>query len=240
MAGPNVFILTGSGISKESGIPTFRDAQTGLWSRYRPEELATPEAFARDPGLVHAFYNARRRQLFEPAIAPNPAHQALARLQREWEGELTLVTQNVDNLHERAGSDPVWHMHGRIDHAACFRCGASAARQEDLSTETQCPSCGSAAMRPDVVWFGEMPRHMDAIYAALARADVFAAIGTSGHVYPAAGFVQQAPPRARRVEINLERSLNADLFDEGLYGPATAKVPEWVEGLLGKTALAAI
>lgn len=235
MAGQRLFILTGSGISKESGIPTFRDAATGLWARYSPEALATPEAFARDKGLVHAFYNDRRRHLFDPAIAPNAAHYALARLQQGWPGGVTLVTQNVDDLHERAGSEPVWHMHGRIDHALCARCGASAAWRDDLSTESQCASCGAAALRPDVVWFGEMPRHMDMIYAALTECDVFVAIGTSGHVYPAAGFVQQAAPAARRVEINLEPSLNADLFDEGLYGPATVKVPGWVEQVLRET-----
>jgi NAD-dependent deacetylase len=229
-----VFVLTGAGVSAESGLGTFRD-RGGLWSRYDLSEVATPEGFARDPAKVHAFYNARRAGAAD--ARPNAAHAALARLERELgarNGLLTLVTQNVDDLHEQAGSSRVIHMHGRLTHTRCARCEVAWEDSGPLSLERPCRSCGAkGAERPDVVWFGEIPRHMDEIADALAGADVFAAIGTSGAVYPAAGFVAEARMAgARTVELNLEPSDNARLFDEGRYGQASAVAPAWVDQLL--------
>jgi NAD-dependent deacetylase len=229
----HVFILTGAGISAESGLGTFRDKHgEGIWARFDPMELATPQAFARDPKRVLAFYDARRRNLLE--AKPNAAHVALARLERELAGrggELTLVTQNIDDLHERAGSKRVLHMHGELLKARCQNCDAVPVWPGDLTVEDACPACESAgALRPDVVWFGEMPLHLDDIDRALRDADLFVAIGTSGAVYPAAGFVAEA--RAYGVptcEINLEAADNAYCFDEARYGPASETVPAWVE-----------
>ena len=224
-----VFVLTGAGVSAESGLGTFRDAG-GIWARFDPMKLATPEAFARDPGQVHGFYNLRRRNLL--AAAPNPAHAALARLGGA--AELFLCTQNIDDLHERAGSPQVHHMHGELLKARCGRCGAVAAWREDLAVATVCPGCGrSGAMRPDVVWFGEMPYGLDAIDAALEAAELFVAVGTSGAVYPAAGYVETARALGiRTVELNLAPSDNARVFDEADYGPASEVVPAFVERLL--------
>jgi NAD-dependent deacetylase len=226
-----VFVLTGAGVSAESGLGTFRD-KGGIWARFDPMQLATPEAFARDPDRVHAFYNLRRRNLM--AAAPNAAHVALAQLARASAHELFLCTQNIDDLHERAGSPQVHHMHGELLKARCLRCGAVHPWTRDLGTAEGCPGCGRAGgMRPDVVWFGEMPYGMEAIEAALARAERLVAIGTSGAVYPAAGFVAEA--RARGIptlELNLEPSDNARDFDDARYGPATEVVPAFVEELL--------
>ncbi len=230
----NIVVLTGSGISAESGVATFRD-KGGIWAKYDYREVATPQGFAADPALVHAFYNERRRAL--PDVAPNPAHDALAELERGLRargGALTLVTQNVDDLHERAGSQNLIHMHGELLKAECAACGGVGDWREDLSVETVCAGCGRAgAMRPYVVWFGETPRFMDEIADALARADLFVSIGTSGAVYPAAGFVSEA--RALGVaamELNLEPSGNASLFTDSLYGPASTVVPAWVRGVV--------
>jgi NAD-dependent deacetylase len=185
-----IVILTGAGISAESGLPTFRDAD-GLWQRHRVEEVASPEAFSRNPALVHQFYNMRRAAL--KTVQPNAAHEAIGRLQREGAGDVVLVTQNVDDLHERGGSPEVIHMHGELRKVRCMRCHMDEIWEDDLSTETVCRICKrSGGMRPDIVWFGEMPYHMDVIQDALERADVFMAVGTSGHVYPAAGFVEIA------------------------------------------------
>ena len=227
-----VVVLTGAGISAESGLGTFRD-KDGLWARFDPARLATPEAFARDPAEVQAFYNARRRNLL-PA-RPNAAHAALARLGRELDGTVTLVTQNVDDLHERAGSANVVHMHGELLRARCLRCGASSPWRDDLGAGERCPACATeGVLRPAVVWFGEMPLHMDAIAAALDEADLFVAVGTSGAVYPAAGFVAGARAAGvRTCELNLEPSDTAALFDERRYGPATEVVPAWVADVLG-------
>jgi NAD-dependent deacetylase len=226
-----IVVLTGAGISRESGLATFRDPG-GIWSQVRIEDVATPAAFARDPARVHAFYNARRRQLTSPGVAPNAAHAALADLERAWRGAFLLVTQNVDDLHERAGSERLVHMHGDLRSARCNRCHAARAWRGDLSTAVTCPSCGTeGAMRPDVVWFGEMPRDMDRIEAALSRCGLFVSIGTSGAVYPAAGFVAQVRGRAHTVELNLERSDGANQFDEGRYGPATETVSAFVKRL---------
>jgi len=232
----NFFVLTGAGVSAESGLGTFRDkAGTGIWARFDPMRLATPEAFARDPVQVHAFYNMRRCNLLE--AEPNPAHFALAKLEAglaERGGRLFLCTQNIDDLHERAGSRQVTHMHGELLKARCIRCEAVTPWREDLSVETRCPECGRpGGLRPDVVWFGEMPMHMDLIQEVLNEADLFVALGTSGSVYPAAGFVAEARAAGiRTCEINLEPSDNARLFDEARYGPAGAVVPTWVEDVL--------
>ena len=235
MPAPSLVILTGAGISKESGLDTFRDAD-GLWSKVRIEDVATPEAFGRDPGAVHAFYNARRRNMLSPNIQPNAAHRALAELERGWRGDFLLVTQNIDDLHERAGSTKLVHMHGEMLKTRCSHCSAVQAGREDLSLETACVACGgTGGMRPHVVWFGEMPLEMDLIYDALARCRIFISIGTSGNVYPAAGFVAEARrARAHTVELNLEPSEGASLFAERRYGRASEIVPEFVAALLSR------
>jgi len=225
-----IVILTGAGISAESGLGTFRDAG-GLWAQHRIEDVATPEGFARDPALVQAFYNARRAKA--AAARPNPAHAALARLQAGWPGEVVIVTQNVDALHEAGGAQGVLHMHGRLDQALCAACGHRWPAPEEMEVGEPCPACRAPSARPDIVWFGEMPYDMDEIFAHLSGADLFAAIGTSGQVYPAAGFVQEAAAAgARTVELNLEPSATVSQFDETRFGPATQTVPEWVAGLL--------
>ena len=230
-----VFVLTGAGLSAESGIKTFRDAPDALWARYDPMQLATPEAFAADPALVHRFYSERRARL--AGVAPNAAHQALARLQaglRARGGEAFLCTQNVDDLLERAGADPVVHMHGSLLEGRCVRCDAVVTWRGAMDTASPCPACGATGgMRPNVVWFGEMPMHMDAIAATMEAADLFVAIGTSGTVYPAAGFVDLAREAGvATMEINLERSDRAGMFDRVRLGRATETVPAWVEEVL--------
>lgn len=232
MSVPSIVILTGAGISRESGLATFRDAD-GIWAKVRLEDVATPEAFTRDPVRVHAFYNARRAQLRDPGVQPNAAHLALAELDRRWPGELLLVTQNVDDLHDRAGSSRLLHMHGELMKARCLHCGAVHRWEQDLSMATPCPGCGQAAgLRPNVVWFGEMPIGMERIGAALDACDLFVSIGTSGSVYPAAGFVAEVRGRARTIELNLQPSEGVSLFDEARHGPATSIVPAFVEELL--------
>ncbi len=231
----HIVVLTGAGLSAESGLSTFRD-KGGIWSKYDYREVATPEGFARNPLLVHDFYNQRRRALKH--VKPNAAHLALARLEREHRRErgrdVTIVTQNIDNLHEAAGSKSLIHMHGELLKALCTHCGARHEWTEDLGVDTLCPGCGRpGGMRPDVVWFGEMPYHMEEIAEALARADLFLSIGTSGNVYPAAGFVVEARAHgAHTVELNLEPSEGMSLFAETIYGPATEIVPAYVEKLL--------
>lgn len=226
-----IVILTGAGISAESGLGTFRDVD-GLWTTYDLEDVATPEGFARDPALVHAFYNARRANCLD--AAPNAAHAALARLQADHPGEVTIVTQNIDDLHERAGTREVIHMHGQLLRGLCAACGARWDAPREMAPGDACPSCGVPATRPDVVWFGEIPYHMEEIGDRLARATLFAAIGTSGQVYPAAGFVAEARAAgAATVELNLERSDVSGVFDGLRLGPASEVVPQWVDGLLG-------
>lgn len=234
----NVVVLTGAGVSAESGLSTFRDPD-GLWARHRIEDVATPEAFERDPGRVLAFYNERRRQAVRERIAPNAAHTALARLERRWPGGFLLVTQNVDDLHDRAGSSELVHMHGQLTRRRCHHCGVVEAWTEDLAVAMACANCGrSAGVRPDVVWFGEMPMELDRIYAALEACHLFVAVGTSGHVYPAAGFVQVARAAgARSVELNLEPSEGASLFDCAQHGPASRVVPAFVDALLAAAAV---
>jgi NAD-dependent deacetylase len=225
-----IVILTGAGISAESGLRTFRAAD-GLWENHRVQDVATPEAFHRDPELVHRFYNERRRSL--ATVQPNAAHLALARLERDWGGELLLVTQNVDDLHDRAGSRNLLHMHGELLKGHCLACDTVHAWPGDMAMDSRCPACGRGSMRPHIVWFGELPLEMDRIYEALDRCDLFVAIGTSGHVYPAAGFVQATAPGARTVELNLEASLVASAFQEARTGKATDLVPAFVSDLLG-------
>ncbi|MFF2274639.1 NAD-dependent deacylase [Agromyces sp. NPDC058126] len=226
-----VVVLTGAGISAESGVPTFRDAD-GLWEGHRVEDVATPEAFERDPDTVQRFYDERRRAV--ALVAPNPAHAALARLEDELGDELLVVTQNIDALHELAGSTRVLHMHGELGTALCTSCGARTPAEGDLIRRPPCPVCGARKLRPDVVWFGEMPYGLDRIDAALADCEVFVAIGTSGAVYPAAGFVSTATARgARTVELNLAASEITGLFDEVRHGPASTVVPAWCDELLG-------
>jgi NAD-dependent deacetylase len=225
-----IVILTGAGISAESGIATFR-GPGGLWEGHRVEDVCTPEALARDPALVHRFYDLRRAALGK--VEPNAAHRALARLDAEWPGELLIVTQNVDDLHERAGTKRLLHMHGELNSALCADCGERRAWSGDLPPGTICTPCGSPSMRPDIVFFGEMPYHMDRIDRALADADLFVSIGTSGAVYPAAGFVRTARYHgARTLELNLDPSEGSGWFDESRRGPAGDLVPAWVESLL--------
>lgn len=226
-------ILTGAGISAESGLATFRDAD-GIWSKVRIEDVATPEAFARNPARVQDFYNARRRQLQDPAVQPNAAHRALAELDAAWPGPFLLVTQNVDDLHRRAGSKRMLAMHGQLASRLCAACEARVPWVEDLSVAMVCPRCGGkGTLRPDIVWFGEAPYGMEVIEEALSSARIFASIGTSGQVYPAAGFVALAQRvGALTIELNLEPSEGGRRFQQRRYGPATAIVPEFVSALL--------
>ena len=228
-----IVILTGAGLSAESGLGTFR-GPGGLWADFKIEEVATPAAFALNSARVHEFYNLRRRRMAE--ARPNAAHLALARLDGGYPGDVLTVTQNIDSLHEAAGTKNLIHMHGELGKALCAFCRASASWQMDLSIETPCLACGEiGAMRPDVVWFGEMPRELDRIYEALSTCDLFVSIGTSGSVYPAAGFVAEAAAAgAHTVELNLEPSEGADLFLERFDGPATEIVPAFVHRLLAR------
>lgn len=228
-----IVVLTGAGISAESGIRTFR-ASDGLWEDHRIEDVATPEAFGRNPALVQRFYNARRAQLQDPALKPNAAHEALGRLEREYGGEVLVVTQNVDNLHERGGSRHLIHMHGELLSMLCTRSGERFRIDGDITTDLRCDCCGATGtLRPDIVWFGEMPYRMDEIGAALSRCTLFLSIGTSGNVYPAAGFVSAARHAgAHTLELNLEPSAMQSAFHEARYGRATEVVPRLVEELL--------
>ncbi len=226
----SIVILTGAGISAESGIDTFRSAG-GLWEQHRVEDVATPEGFARNPNLVLNFYDMRRAALAN--VAPNPAHAALARLEREFAGDLLLVTQNVDDLHERSGSARVLHMHGELKSALCTSCETRTPWHGTMIDRPPCPVCRAPTLRPDVVWFGEMPYEMGRIYRALETCDLFVSIGTSGAVYPAAGFVAEARANgARTLELNLEPSEGSRLFHETRLGPAGMLVPQWVDEVL--------
>jgi len=229
----SIVVLTGAGISAESGIATFR-GPGGLWEGHRVEGVCTPEALARDPELVHRFYDERRAALGK--VEPNAAHCALARLDAEWPGELLIVTQNVDDLHERAGAKRLIHMHGALKSALCAVCGDRGAWDGRLAPGTACGACDSLSLRPDIVFFGEMPYAMEVIEAALAACSIFVSIGTSGAVYPAAGFVNIARfAGADTLELNLDRSEGSALFEESRQGPATRLVPEWVEAMLQST-----
>lgn len=226
----NIVILTGAGISAESGLATFRGPD-GLWEGHHVEDVCTPEALARDAALVHRFYDERRAKLDK--VDPNAAHQALAALDAEWPGELLIVTQNVDDLHERAGASRLIHMHGELRSALCAACGRAKPWAEPLPPGTECTGCGARSLRPDIVFFGEMPYEMEAIDQALRRADLFVSIGTSGAVYPAAGFVQTARHAgARTLELNLDPSAGSFYFEESRIGPASRLVPDLVRELL--------
>ena len=228
-----IVVLTGAGISRESGLHTFRDVD-GIWNTVHLEDVATPEAFRRDPARVYEFYNARRRAVLDPAVQPNAAHLALTRLEREHPAPVLVVTQNVDDLHDRAGTQALLHMHGELLKARCLRCTVVSPSPALLSAADVCPACGmTGGMRPDVVWFGEMPMHMNTIEVALEGCGLFVSIGTSGSVYPAAGFVREARSAgAHTVELNLEPSDGSTRFHERLYGPATEVVPAFVERVL--------
>lgn len=232
----SIVVLTGAGISVESGLPSFRGAD-GLWEGRRLEEVATPEAFVRQPATVQRFYDQRRRQLLGSDVRPNPAHAALARLEAHWPSEVLVVTQNIDDLHERAGTRNLIHMHGELLRARCTVCTALHACRHDLEPDHRCEACGRPnVLRPHVVWFGEMPLALDAIYAALASCALFMAIGTSGQVWPAAGFALEVRRhgRAHSIELNLEPSAATSLFAEHRRGPAGETVPRFVEELLGE------
>jgi NAD-dependent deacetylase len=226
----NIVVLTGAGISAESGLATFR-GPGGLWEGHRVEDVCTPEALARDPELVHRFYDERRAAL--STVEPNPAHRALARLDAEWPGELLIVTQNVDDLHERAGAKRLIHMHGALLSALCAACGDRGLWEGRLPPGTACGTCDNLTLRPDIVFFGEMPYNMGAIYRAIAACDLFVSIGTSGAVYPAAGFVEVARGAgAQTLELNLEPSAGSVMFHDSRLGTASQLVPEWVSSLL--------
>lgn len=239
----NIVILTGAGISAESGLPTFR-ASDGLWEGHRVEDVATPEAFTRNPDMVQTFYNERRKKLLSPEIKPNKAHEALVTLEENWRGDVLIVTQNIDNLHERAGSKNCIHMHGELLKMFCENCRAQNLHSnetakklpiKDKLTQTrQCDQCQeTGTLRPDIVWFGEMPYYMDKIANALSECGLFISIGTSGHVYPAAGFVSEALHYgATTAELNLEPSKNASAFEHKFYGPASETLPKLVSSLL--------
>ena len=234
MVPERIFILTGAGISAESGLGTFRD-EVGLWSEYNLEDVASIDGYMRDPKLVLDFYNLRRKNL--KSAVHNRAHTALAALEADWKargGNVFICTQNVDNLHERAGSVDVAHMHGELAKARCEACGEVFVWADDLDVETRCPACGAGGyVRPHIVWFGEMPLEMERVSEELVLADLFVAIGTSGAVYPAAGFVGEARRSGvLTMEINLDPSDNADEFDDTLYGPATETVPAWVQSMI--------
>jgi NAD-dependent deacetylase len=234
----NIFILTGAGVSAESGLSTFRD-KDGLWTKFPIEEVASIEGYRRDPGRVLEFYNLRRGRL--TSAKPNAAHFAMARLESVWsqrDGAVTICTQNIDNLHEMAGSQRVIHMHGELGKVRCHDCGDVTIADGDITLELGCVACGRlGGLRPHVVWFGEMPLEMEAIHEALAAADLFVSIGTSGAVYPAAGFVSAARRAGiPALEINLEPSDNAALFDAGRYGKASEAVPVWVEEMIAEAA----
>lgn len=229
----NVVVLSGAGVSAESGLQTFRD-NNGLWEQHRFEELATPAAFANNPVLVNRFYNERRKQLLSANVKPNAAHICLAEFAAHPQVNCMLVTQNVDNLHEQAGSKQVMHMHGELLSARCVNSGISVRQVDDIQIDTRCCCCSPAhSLRPDIVWFGEMPMHMCEIEQALLNCDLFVAIGTSGHVYPAAGFVNVAKAAgAHTVELNLEPSCGQNHFAEHHYGPASVIVPRFFQSLV--------
>lgn len=230
----SIVILTGAGISKESGLDTFR-CEGGVWSRYSLDDVCTPQGYRRNPTLLHNFYNARRAQLAGGEVRPNPAHLALARLEREWPHEVLIVTQNIDNLHERAGSKKIIHMHGDLTKGRCDGCGRVLDWPGEMSVESVCPVCKARGrVRPHVVWFGETPLEMEAIFDALEHCRLFLSIGTSGNVYPAAGFVAHVRERtgATALELNLEPSKGATLFHDAIYGPAGQMVPRFVDDLL--------
>lgn len=228
----NIVVLTGAGISAESGIKTFRDSN-GLWENHRIEDVASPEGFYRNPKLVYEFYNLRRRQLKESNLIPNPAHLALKKLEDHYKSHFLLVTQNVDNLHDRTGHRNLLHMHGELQKVRCQKNESIYPWTEDLIDSTECPDCKKPGLlRPHIVWFGEMPFYMDQIYDALSICDIFISVGTSGHVYPAAGFVAQTPSSCIKIEINNQETNISHDFDKHFVGPASVEVPKVVDLIL--------
>ncbi len=231
----NILVLTGAGISKESGISTFRE-KNGLWENYKIEDVCTLDAFKRNPDLVNNFYNRRRREIIEKKIKPNRAHCALAKLEQNCRKNFLLVTQNVDNLHEKAGSKKIKHMHGSLNKAYCMYCKNSIKLDFDLNTKYQCKNCRNSGMvRVDVVWFGEQPKFLDTIYKYIEQVEVFISIGTSNNVYPAAGFIDlivQLKKNIQLYEFNLETTSKSSLFTKVYKGPATLTLPEFVENII--------
>ncbi len=228
----NLFILTGAGVSKESGIKTFRE-KDGLWENYKIEDVCTVEAFIKDPNLVNNFYNERRSSIIDQKILPNEAHYQLAKLEKKWKGDFILVTQNIDNLHEQAGSKKILHMHGSLDKCFCMNCGAEYKFNFDLSTEFVCKKCNvKGKVRVDIVWFGEQPKYLDKIYKYLDRTDVFLSIGTSNNVYPAAGFIDYLKHQKRKIdfyEFNIEKTSKSFLFTKSFIGPASETLKKLVD-----------
>ncbi|MCB9062702.1 MAG: NAD-dependent protein deacylase [Halobacteriovoraceae bacterium] len=233
MMPPKIVVLTGAGISSESGLKTFRD-NNGLWENHRVEEVATPDAFKRNPELVYRFYNLRRQQLLSGEVKPNKAHTELALFEKKFQGEFVLVTQNVDNLHERAGSQNVIHMHGELTKIRCVHSGEVFESLLDIDENSICECCQKKGnLRPHIVWFGEIPLFMDEIQKHLSECQLFISVGTSGNVYPAAGFVEIAKSfAAKTVELNMEKTILNSMFDEGYYGPATEVVEKYFARLL--------
>jgi NAD-dependent deacetylase len=226
----HIVILTGAGISAESGLGTFRD-KGGLWKKFNPADLASPRTFAKEPARVHEFYNMRRANCID--AKPNEAHLALAKLERDYSGQVLIVTQNVDDLHQRAGSVNVLQMHGALLRAKCSTCGAKWQTALVMRAQDTCPTCHAQSCRPDIVWFGESPYHMPEIRTAIAACDLFVVIGSSGSVYPAAGFAAIAKKRgSQTLSINLDTSSAADQFDQQMLGPATRMVPRWINQVL--------
>ena len=228
----NLFILTGAGVSKESGIKTFRE-KDGLWENYKIEDVCTVEAFIKDPNLVNNFYNERRSSIIDQKILPNEAHYQLAKLEKKWKGDFILVTQNIDNLHEQAGSKKILHMHGSLDKCFCMNCGAEYKFNFDLSTEFVCKKCNvKGKVRVDIVWFGEQPKYLDKIYKYLDRTDVFLSIGTSNNVYPAAGFIDYLKHQKKKIdfyEFNIEKTSKSSLFTKSFIGPASKTLKKLVD-----------
>ena len=228
----NLFILTGAGVSKESGIKTFRE-KDGLWENYKIEDVCTVEAFIKDPNLVNNFYNERRSSIIDQKILPNEAHYQLAKLEKKWKGDFILVTQNIDNLHEQAGSIKILHMHGSLDKCFCMNCGVEYKFNFDLSTEFVCKKCNvKGKVRVDIVWFGEQPKYLDKIYKYLDRTDVFLSIGTSNNVYPAAGFIDYLKHKKRKIdfyEFNIEKTSKSFLFTKSIIGPACETLKKLVD-----------
>ncbi len=231
----NVFILTGAGISKESGINTFRE-KDGLWDNYKIEDVCTVEAFKKNPELVNNFYNERKRNLSNPKIKPNAAHLALAEFEKNCEKNFLIVTQNIDDLHEQAGSKKILHMHGSLEKAYCMYCSNTVKYDFEITTNYICKSCNNKGMvRVDVVWFGEQPKYLNQIYNFLEKTEVFISIGTSNNVYPAAGFIDflnQLNQKIEMYEFNLEKTSKSLLFDKIFSGPATKTIPKFVEKII--------
>ena len=227
----HIVFLTGAGISAESGLATFR-SENGLWNNHRVEDVATIEAYLRNPDYVHQFYNDMRPELFK--AEPNPAHLAITDLQSNYPAQIDIVTQNVDTLHEKAGNKNIYHIHGQINQIVCLNCGHVFETWGDISSEDKCEKCGVVGMlKPNIVFFGENLLYMDKVDNLLKSCDLFISIGTSGVVYPAAGFVQIAKMfGADTIELNMEQTSNNRLFDRHIYGPAGTTLPALVQELI--------